>query len=100
VGNDDQLDLLGLDQGSDVVEAVLDVHGLLGGIEGLLHLLLPLLLGGLLGLLHLLGGKGLQAVSLLNLGLRAVLAHKLEELKSCKKEKGKKTRKQEKKTRG
>ena len=82
VGDDDQLGLLVLDQGCDVVQAVLDRKGLLGAVNlllGLLVLLLVLLLG-LGGTLNLLGGSGLQALLLLDLGLRAVLAEDLEEL--------------------
>lgn len=67
VGNENELGLLGLDEGNDVVETVLDGIWLLGDV------LLLLALGdggGLLG----------QALLLLGLGLRAVLVEELEGL--------------------
>ena len=61
VGNDDELGLVLLNQGGDVVESVLDVHGL-----------------GSLGVLGL--SSGLEAELLLLLGLGGVLGEELEEL--------------------
>lgn len=65
-GDDDELGLLGLDKGDDVVEAVLDEEGLLG------------VLGG--GVLGLVLGLGLETSLLLLLGLRLVLVEEREEL--------------------
>lgn len=65
-GDDDELSLLGLDKGDDVVEAVLDEEGLLG------------VLGG--GVLGLVLGLSLETSLLLLLGLRLVLVHESEEL--------------------
>lgn len=68
VGNDNEVRLLGLDEGDGVVEPVLDVHRLLGVL--------------VLGLLGLGGGLGssINAGLLLLLGLGAVLVQKLEQL--------------------
>lgn len=65
-GDDDELGLLGLDKGDDVVETVLDEEGLLG------------VLGG--GVLGLVLGLGLETSLLLLLGLGLVLVHEGEQL--------------------
>ncbi len=68
VGNEDELSLLGLNEGSDVVDTVLDNNGLLasGGLARL---------GGSFG-------SGRKTGLLFGLGLRAVLGEKLEGLGS------------------
>jgi hypothetical protein len=71
VGNDNELSLLALDKGNDVVESVLGVDGLLG------------LLGGrLVSLLGLGLGLGQETSLLLLGGLGLVLVEELEELRS------------------
>lgn len=67
VGNEDELGLLGLNEGNDVVETVLDGVWLLGDI------LLLLAISDSAGLL-------VKTLLLLNLGLRAVLVEELEGL--------------------
>lgn len=69
VGNENELGLLGLDEGNDVVETVLDGIWLLGDV------LLLLALGDGSGLL-------VQTLLLLNLGLGAVLVEEFESLGS------------------
>ena len=69
VGNDDELGLLGLDEGNDVVETVL-------GKDGLLRVLG----GGLVTLLLSLLSLGEETSLLLLLGLGLVLVEELEEL--------------------
>jgi len=69
VSDDDELSLLSLNKGSDVVKTVLDELGLGGSIS-----LLTLSLNSSLGL---------KTISLSLLGLRAVLAEELEEVSSC-----------------
>ena len=71
VGNDDELGLLGLDKGDNVVKTVLGVNGLLGVRGGSL---VSLLLSGL--------GLGQETSLLLLLGFGLVLVEKLEELSS------------------
>jgi hypothetical protein len=68
VGDEDEGGLLVLDEAHDVVEAILDGVGLLGGV----FLLLALGDGG---------GFGLEALLLLGLGLWAVLVEQLEGLR-------------------
>lgn len=70
VGDHDEVGLLGLDEGDDVVESVLDEQGLLVGL-----LLDGLVAGGNLGL-----GLLQQTSLLLLLGLGLVLVEQLEEL--------------------